>query len=183
MDHRLFVAALVIAQRAAGLVQGLADAGDVAVAEDAEHAGEERLLPAVAFAALRARNRTSACAIVDARCIIDPDSESSRRARAREIIARAEKLPQRAPGRREIVELVDGEPIWIVGAPEIGEARVEIVDDARLDRRVDARPNRRCRWRRSASATPAAARSRRRRRSARSSACDCETPRYNRRVR
>src|SRR5262249_20039918 len=57
VDHRLLVAGLVVGQRAGsldlGLQQGLADAGDVAVAEDAEAAGEQLVLHAVPFAALR----------------------------------------------------------------------------------------------------------------------------------
>ena len=45
---RLLVAALVIAELGRVLLQGLANAGDVAVAEDAPHAGEEAVLVAVA---------------------------------------------------------------------------------------------------------------------------------------
>ena len=64
---RLLVAGLVVGQRAAGrelrLQQRLADAGDVAVAEDAEAAGEEPLLARRrARCTGSARNRTSACA-------------------------------------------------------------------------------------------------------------------------
>ena len=48
MHHRLLVAALVVA-KVGVLLERLADAGDVAVAEDAEAAGEEGLLHAVAL--------------------------------------------------------------------------------------------------------------------------------------
>ena len=40
-DLRLFVAALVVAEIGRVLFQRLADAGDIAMAEDAPHAGEE----------------------------------------------------------------------------------------------------------------------------------------------
>ena len=46
MHHRLFVAALVVAELGR-LMQRLADSGHVAVPEDAQAAGEERLLDAV----------------------------------------------------------------------------------------------------------------------------------------
>ena len=55
MHHALLVAGLEVPQAVGvvgGLEQRLADAGDVAVAEDAEAAGEQRLLDAVALAAL-----------------------------------------------------------------------------------------------------------------------------------
>ena len=56
VHHRLLVAALVVGQltgrQQLGLQQRLADAGDVAVAEDAEAAGEELLPLAVALAPL-----------------------------------------------------------------------------------------------------------------------------------
>jgi hypothetical protein len=55
VHHRLFVSALVIAQAIAHLVQRLADAGDVAVAEDAKHAGKEALPMSVALAVLDAQ--------------------------------------------------------------------------------------------------------------------------------
>ena len=45
---RLFVAALIVAHIRGVLFQRLADAGDVAVAEDAPHAGEEAVLDAIA---------------------------------------------------------------------------------------------------------------------------------------
>ena len=51
VHHRLFVAALVVAELR-GLLQRLTDPGDVAVPEDAEAAGEQRLLDAVALARL-----------------------------------------------------------------------------------------------------------------------------------
>ena len=47
-DLGLFVAALVIAQLGRVLLQGLPQAGDVAVAEDAPHAGEEAVFRAIA---------------------------------------------------------------------------------------------------------------------------------------
>src|SRR3954454_17688185 len=43
MDHRLLVARLVVAELVPVLQERLADTGDVAVAEDAEGAGEERV--------------------------------------------------------------------------------------------------------------------------------------------
>jgi hypothetical protein len=49
VDHRLLVARLEVAQLAGALVQGLSDAGHVAVSEDAEAAGEEALLDPVAL--------------------------------------------------------------------------------------------------------------------------------------
>ncbi len=52
MDHRLLVAGLVEGQRVGVLLQRLPDAGDVAVAEDAEAAGEEAVALAVALDAL-----------------------------------------------------------------------------------------------------------------------------------
>ena len=54
---------LVIAQRGI-LLQRLADARDVAVAEDAEAAGKEGLRCPVAFDVLPVRNFTRACAMV-----------------------------------------------------------------------------------------------------------------------
>ena len=51
----LLIAALVVAHPIAHLIQRLADAGDVAVAEDAEHAGKKRLAPTVALAELDAQ--------------------------------------------------------------------------------------------------------------------------------
>src|SRR5204863_9699531 len=53
VDHRLFVAALVVGQEVGVLLQRLPDPRDVAVAEDAEAAGEEPLAPAIAFDLLR----------------------------------------------------------------------------------------------------------------------------------
>jgi hypothetical protein len=50
---RLLVARLVVAQAAGVLLQCLADTGDVAVPEDAEHAGEERPLDPVPLDPLR----------------------------------------------------------------------------------------------------------------------------------
>ena len=47
MDHRLLVARQDRADRVARLEQRLAEAGDVAVAEDGEHAAEQRALVAV----------------------------------------------------------------------------------------------------------------------------------------
>jgi hypothetical protein len=49
VDHRLLVPRLVVAEAVAGLLEGLADAGDVAVPEDPEHPGEEGLLAPVAL--------------------------------------------------------------------------------------------------------------------------------------
>ena len=49
VHHRLFVARRVVRQAIAVLVQRLADAGHVAVAEDAEAAGEEAVTDAVAL--------------------------------------------------------------------------------------------------------------------------------------
>ena len=48
VDHGLLVAREVVAKRVAMLLQRLADAGDVAVAENPEHAAEKRLLMSVA---------------------------------------------------------------------------------------------------------------------------------------
>jgi len=48
VDHRLFVAKRNVAEVRI-LLQGLADAGDVAVTEDAEAAGEQRLVHAIAL--------------------------------------------------------------------------------------------------------------------------------------
>ncbi len=56
MDHRLLVASLVVAEVGV-LLERLADAGDVAVAEDAEAAGEEGLLHAVALGILLLQER------------------------------------------------------------------------------------------------------------------------------
>src|SRR5205807_2215754 len=53
MHHRLLVARHDEAQAIARGEERFAEPGDVAVAEDAEHAGEHRLRPAVARAALR----------------------------------------------------------------------------------------------------------------------------------
>ena len=47
VHHRLLVASQVVAQCGPVLLEGLADAGDVAVPEDSEHPTEERLLAAV----------------------------------------------------------------------------------------------------------------------------------------
>ena len=47
MHHRLLVPALVVGQELGALVERLADAADVAVAEDAEAAAEEAVLDAV----------------------------------------------------------------------------------------------------------------------------------------
>src|SRR6185436_19071547 len=47
VDHRLLVARQIAADAILRLEQRLADAGDVAMAEDREHAAEERLLDAV----------------------------------------------------------------------------------------------------------------------------------------
>ena len=55
MHHRLLVAALEIAHPGLHLVERLADAGDVTVAEDAKHAAEQRLPPAVTFRELDAQ--------------------------------------------------------------------------------------------------------------------------------
>jgi hypothetical protein len=56
VDHRLLVAGLVVRQpggiRQLGLEQRLTDAGDVAVAEDAEAAGEQLVAAAVALTVL-----------------------------------------------------------------------------------------------------------------------------------
>ena len=49
VDHRLLVARRVVGQQVVVLLQRLAEAGDVAVAEDAEAAGEEALAPPVAL--------------------------------------------------------------------------------------------------------------------------------------
>src|ERR1700716_3734729 len=53
MDHRLLVPRHVIREQVGRLEKGLADPGDVAVAEDAPDAGEEALLDAVALDVLR----------------------------------------------------------------------------------------------------------------------------------
>ena len=55
MHHRLLVARVVEGQRVLLLEQRLADAGDVAVAEDAEAARDQALLHAVALAVLDAQ--------------------------------------------------------------------------------------------------------------------------------
>ena len=52
MDHALLIAGLVQPKVLAVLQQGLADAGDIAVAEDADRATEERLGVAVTLDAL-----------------------------------------------------------------------------------------------------------------------------------
>ena len=52
MDHRLLVAREHVGHVVARLEQGLADAGDVAVAEDAEAAGDQPLLYPVALGVL-----------------------------------------------------------------------------------------------------------------------------------
>ena len=53
MHHRLLVPALVVGQELRALVERLADAADVAVAEDAEAAAEEAVLDAVPLDVLR----------------------------------------------------------------------------------------------------------------------------------
>ena len=50
---RLLVAALVIAEIGRVLFEGLSDAGDIAVPEDAPHAGEKGVIDAVAGDVLR----------------------------------------------------------------------------------------------------------------------------------
>ena len=73
MHHALLVAGLEVPQAlgvVGGLEQRLADAGDVAVAEDAEAASEQRLLDPVALAALLGEEPHH--------CL--PDSEPHRRA-------------------------------------------------------------------------------------------------------
>ena len=52
MDHRLFVARLIVPELR-HLLQRLSDAADVAVPENAKTAGEEGLLDAIAFHVLR----------------------------------------------------------------------------------------------------------------------------------
>jgi hypothetical protein len=52
VDHALLVAAEIEGKAVAGLLQGLADASDVAVPEDPEDAGDEAALDAVALGAL-----------------------------------------------------------------------------------------------------------------------------------
>lgn len=52
-DLGLLVAALIVAQLGGVLFEGLAEAGDVAVAEDAPGAGEEAVLAAIAGDVLR----------------------------------------------------------------------------------------------------------------------------------
>ena len=68
VDHRLLVARQIVAQGCSLLLQGLADTGDVAMAEDAEHAAKKRLLAAVARRSLlrheshhRLRHRHASC--------------------------------------------------------------------------------------------------------------------------
>ena len=52
VDHRLLVAGLVVGQIAAALLEGLSQAADVAVAEDAEHGRDQAARLAVALAVL-----------------------------------------------------------------------------------------------------------------------------------
>ena len=110
VHHRLLVAALVVAKPIAHLVERLPDAGDVAVAEDAEDASEERLPPAVALAELHAQepdqrlrrgeaNRWDATGLCSG-------SMTSRTSWLRSSQA-AEELPQCPPGGRIVVELVE----------------------------------------------------------------------------
>ena len=141
VHHRLLVAALVVAQPIAHLIERLADAGDVAVAEDAEDAGKERLPPAVALAELdaqephqRLRHRQDEAVMFDVGV-----RQHHVANQLIEVGARGEELPQRPARRREAVELGQRQAVLVVRAPEVGEAAIEIVDDARADRRVDAR--------------------------------------------
>ena len=65
------------------------------------------------------------------------------RTSATQVVAGAEKLAQRAPRRREGVELCDGQPVLVVGAAEVREAAMQRSSTiAGVDRRVDgdARP-------------------------------------------
>ena len=52
MHHRLFIAALVVGHGVVHLVERLRHPGDIPVAENAEHAAEERTAFTVAFAML-----------------------------------------------------------------------------------------------------------------------------------
>ena len=110
VHHRLFVPALVVAQPPAELIEGLANPGDVAMAEDAEHCRRR-----TAAAARRARSscaprkRTSACAIVSRIICVSGFGIMTSRTRLPKIVARGEELPQRAARRRERIELVDSQ--------------------------------------------------------------------------
>ncbi len=52
MDHRLLIAGLVVWQVLAVLVESLADTGDDAMPEDAEHSRDEAALVAISLAVL-----------------------------------------------------------------------------------------------------------------------------------
>ena len=60
MNHGLLVPRLVVSEQLGPLVQGLADAGHIAVAEDPEAAPEEPLLDPIAFDVLRSEE-TNQC--------------------------------------------------------------------------------------------------------------------------
>ena len=64
------------------------------------------------------------------------------RTRLDELVARGEELTQRAARRSERIELVDSQAVQIVGAPEIGEASIQIVDNRGIDGPVDPRRDR-----------------------------------------
>jgi hypothetical protein len=55
VHHRLLVAALVVSQPILHLMERLANSGDIAMAEDAEHTGEKRLAQAITLAVLDAQ--------------------------------------------------------------------------------------------------------------------------------
>src|SRR5262245_46464303 len=58
-----------------------------------------------------------------------------------EVAARGQELAQRPARRREAVELLHRERALIVGAAEIREAAIEVVDDRWRDRMIDPRHN------------------------------------------
>ena len=131
------------------------------MAEDAEHAGEEGLPPPVALAELHAQETGPAPAPS-----VRPNRQGVHSVAVRirqhdvaneliEVGARGEELPQRAPGRREVVELVEASARSRrrrAGSPANRRWRSSTIGG--IDRRVDPRRPPRCRWRRSASATP-----------------------------
>ena len=93
------------------------------------------------------RKRTSAWAIVS-RLIWCPGSASSRRGPAdgdRRTPPRNCRSVRRVGAKSSNSSMA--KPVWLVGPPEIGEAARQIVDDARIDRRLDAWRRPACRWR------------------------------------
>src|SRR5215469_12986028 len=52
-----------------------------------------------------------------------------------------DKLAECPPGGRKGIELLNCQPVFRVGAAEVGKFPVEIIDHLGIDRVVDARPN------------------------------------------